>query len=812
MNKVIVNNGTRVNLYALIDNLQTFAETNSANLFRNSILTYGFNVTYSGSTILSNELKVIHDGTTLQVNPGDVLLSGMLYMKVPITQHVSLDGVLGGDHLLYLRHKHIYASPADTISGYTKTLLLHNGGIDTYAYDGFELVWDTDPGVSGLLLADVITRDGIDVTVHDRRATNILRFAPERDVHFQNTDTHTTAPVFYIGGAPDTLMHGRIVTQWVCKPPPNFRLVDISSARTSDDIIPASVKGLAANVQRGLETYEASVLLKWNWDNVIIQKDFGLSSDEIWIYLFEGKTILAEDELVGYIFTHSSNNPATKSGWFIITTNDATQVISTPGRRQIISRTKVGMIPYGFGSTTSIADLPGSPACTGRIHSGAQEYEIEASPVVSLEGVSPERYVHRVDGDYSSSWEDYYLGEELTFKVYSRGGHWGTPAATTLAAGQYTKGFPYLSPVSYNTPTLIRPPSIDSRGAALDLQPITGGLTFNIRGWEGYEQFDLVYKVGWYEYLLFDDPEAKRYKTINRTEALIIPTGDTSMLVTVAVRPLVAGYQAAEPLCSTTNVTGPKTGPVFQVRSFPATIRTWRAWCEIPLMWAYYKLTFIDSPAQSLKQNADFYALTEHRGVTYFPPDTRPYKISAVYVSPGEPYPFNSLTVEFLPYDVVSGTPVQPTQGPCQLEFNTSELGREVFRGNLLSDTSKNHRITGVRLDITSIDNGLGTENNELVTIKVGPSGDSTEADYTQWNISTDLGKFKPIDVPVLPGVNTPDGKIVVSLYNPENEAVNRLSIIGSVSLEYTLSMTTLPTGGTTLPVNPEVQMGPNES
>jgi len=164
MERVIVTEGTKVNLYRLFEDLQDYTKTNAKNICDILFESYGVNVEFDQQgNPLSTDSSLLVSGVGgenfVTVYPGQALTSSLGFINVPTQQVLSLTSLTysgpGDDpHYLYIKHKQIEDTPIGVASGFVYGLGVTDQ-VNSRAHDNYEFVWDNDPTVSGFQLATV---------------------------------------------------------------------------------------------------------------------------------------------------------------------------------------------------------------------------------------------------------------------------------------------------------------------------------------------------------------------------------------------------------------------------------------------------------------------------------------------------------------------------------------------------------------------------------------------------------------------------------------------------------------------------------
>ena len=182
MDRVIVNEGTKVALYELFEDLQNYSQNNFLKVIDLLIESYGVNAdtAQDGSIVTGDTSLEITDvggfANYVNIGAGEALTSGLHYIHLSTPTTYSTAGLSDGYHTLYLRHIYTYSDPVDVMSGFAIGLL---GGSqkNSRMHDSYDFVWDTNPLTSGIALAIVISQSSgnlINVAI-DSRSSNVLK-------------------------------------------------------------------------------------------------------------------------------------------------------------------------------------------------------------------------------------------------------------------------------------------------------------------------------------------------------------------------------------------------------------------------------------------------------------------------------------------------------------------------------------------------------------------------------------------------------------------------------------------------------------
>jgi hypothetical protein len=629
MERVIVNEGTKVALYDLFEDLQDYTHDNFSNVIDLLIERYGINAdtNQDGSIKTTDTSLQVTNGTGtnnyVSIAPGEVLTSGLHYISLTTPTTCSTIGLSNNEHTLYLRHEYSYSAPVDVMSGFAIGLA---GGSqkNSRMHDSYSFVWDTDPLTSGVALWSVIVYNNIaQDLVDDKRPSNVLKFknavlpndllrksepntqtlvgdlsVPELIVaegahsftfttgtgintltgteatalktcsHVQNTDTYTSSSTFYVGGPVGT---GSEVITLGGDPmiPLNFRIVDIDSATKSPFRDDAYVNSkLALMVKTGLISHDASVTLAWNWDNCTIRPT--ITEGLVYVDLNPGTTSVAANALVGYHLWCPD--------WgldFVITANEVSVSSVTYGMSTLLT-----VLPYDIG-TGRIQSMTNSLGILSScwIHSNAEKYELVAIPTRGKIAFPQERHENSIS--YSqvppamNMKVEYPLGEILKFQVRAiRLNH--ATQYKVLTSGSFTKSAGWKSPVYYNNDSeragaIIQIPDIDSTGATIATATTNAGFRVNINGWNLATDFEIVWSAT-PNGIDFNNVYTGRLVTSSRTADIAVASMNRYY---INVRPLISGQAVASPISAQVMSGGGGQNPQVFTYGFPVELKTY---------------------------------------------------------------------------------------------------------------------------------------------------------------------------------------------------------------------------------------------
>lgn len=608
MERVIVNAGTKTNLYELFEDLQDYIRTNQWNLISPMIEQYGIfaNLTPTGDIDPSDtSMKVtgVPGQSYVSIGAGDAITRTQEHLTIPPGQTTSVAGLSTGPHVLYLKHTLSYDTPVDVMSGFAYGL----SGIaknSSRVHDITQVVWDMDPTVSGIVLAEVEVFAGTFASVTDMRPYNLLKFSTsvmpsevirtdftdvqtmsgalgttQLNVHSTNTIIAvvsglttvftlslaqlqqlisqsanqsglsiggTTAASFRVGNSAIGADDGDLVQLAPADPkmPLNIRITDIQSPTLSNTLTKDFMEKLATPVRTGLLSPFAAVYLKWNWDD--IQGDGSYFADTFTVTNSTGSRVWGTNVLAGYRLRVNEYE-------YDIVSNTATDTGT--------GRTNLVVTPAGHAVSISGRRAFGTDYAL--IHSNADMYEITAIPVTATgELVYSDRYETIVSAPITDSGPtimsaicEILLGERVYIRVRAIN---GTQKSTsnTMLAGTYYKSAPFKSQQAYDAPALIKLPDLDSTGVKVGAASNNNGFTINIVGWDAATDYEIAYTT---------DPGGASFTNPNHRKII---TSDKRVDVAttgrdvyyIAVRPLIAGQAVATPLtASVTSGSGDTT-------------------------------------------------------------------------------------------------------------------------------------------------------------------------------------------------------------------------------------------------------------
>jgi hypothetical protein len=548
MQRVIVNEGTKVNLYQLFEDLQNYIQANSKVVLDQLFESFGINALTTISGLIDpsdTSLKVTGAqlANYVSIGAGDAITETYCHLNISPGFTTSLSSLADGDHTLYLQNLMTYDTPIDVVSGFAYGIAGTNTK-NSRAHDSTAVVWDIDPTISGICLVDLTTTGGVlDGMIVDRRVENVLKFNDKilgRYIHTQGTDTGTMASTFRVGNSTAVSNDGVLVALQsdVPMPPKNIRIVDV----TSPTLSPIRSK-----------EYDAAVSVKWNYDNLIgvgsASNTFIIGTD------IDSTNVWQLNELVGYHLYISYTGLD-----YLITANDDT---GTTGN----GVTTLTVLPYKH--TTDIIGMHGTGTRPASIHSNCNEYELVIIPVLDTgEEVISERYE-----DFATlhqglcvmqSTVNLFLGEKVIVKIRAVTGT-SVSDYSEMAAGIYTKLYPYTTIQQYDKPFLVQLPTIDSTGAKIGANSTTNGFTITIVGWDIATDFEICYTTD----ASGPDFMNSTHEKITTRQRSVDVVASGSRVYQVAVRPLISGQAVAD--AKTTTVTSGTGGNLPQGNAYPIT-------------------------------------------------------------------------------------------------------------------------------------------------------------------------------------------------------------------------------------------------
>jgi len=605
MERVIVNEGTKVNLYNLFEDLQNYSTGNFLKVLDLLLDNYGVNADTTqngqvGAGDTSLQVTVGGGGTANYVNvaPGEALTSGLFYLSISSPTTVSLVGLSVGYHTLYFSHQYTYSDPVDVMSGFAIGLL---GGSqkNSRMHDYYKFSWDTGNTPSGVALALVNVLNGSynHTVTADLRFTNILKFKsgvmPSWDVarksepdaqrfiaaiestqfkaydaYNPSTSTFTLTPgsgINSLSGTQATDIKNRVHTQntdyyttasgfWIGGPPG----VGALALTIPDAPMPPlnfRITDISLPNQSNYTLQEYVILMAKEVERGAVTHEAAVTMkwnwDGVLLLNYPGTNQVLVALRPGPTFSVQANELIGYHLWhpagfdYLITDNDASYTYTGN-----VIATHLTLQPYEHAiNIDTLPNITTASATTAWVHSNAESYELTAIPVTrSYDQIIEERYENTVnDSDIlrplaMECKENYFLGEMLNLRVRSR--NYQRSAWTTMAAGSFTKPSPWKSPISYGAPFIVRIPDISSVGASIAAEGSATGFTININGWDVASAFEIVYST---------DPNGTDFNNdraqprVEYSRKIEIATTSSSRYY-IKVRPLIGGQAVAEAL------------------------------------------------------------------------------------------------------------------------------------------------------------------------------------------------------------------------------------------------------------------------
>ena len=639
MERIILARGGRYNLETLFTDLQNYAYGNLTNFIGLTFSSFGVNAktTANGLVDDSDDSLLINFGAnnTLYVTAGEALTSGLHYINVPTTSIAKDDSLPDGTNSLYVKYKPIQDKFVDVIKGGFTT----PGAITTpYRETGsYEFVWNTNPSVSGVWLADVIKSGTNWTQITDKRHTNVLKLStnllpdtvvrtdrtytqeltgtievPQLSVksganelritpgesglqtlsgsdvanfknnsHTQNADTGTTSTAFRIGvgtyGANKEGLLALTTADTVPEIPLNFKVTDITSV-DKPYYLDVDTSLISQSVQNGTISPYANVHLSWNYDNIVGSggwNSFTITSGT-W----------TTDQLDNYLLYLPNYNGGDS---VLITSNSATS-----GSNTLLAVTTIN------GSNVNLSGIVANSANYGYIYTDADKYEISAVPV--KDGIIQNDYRTEiiVSGPFIDSQGDattittnkykfpllvgqsYYI-DIVASKTFNKSN------SVRLASGTYTKDSNKYTSASqsYASPLVLTMPTLKTDGVYLVAYPKPYGFLAQIvdnNKWSEANNFEFVWTPD-NNGASFTDSNMSRMILSEKT---LRATVNDARRYNIKVRPLMAGQSVLDTSVSASGIQanilsgGGGTMPdVFAIAQFPATHRTYSGVCDI---------------------------------------------------------------------------------------------------------------------------------------------------------------------------------------------------------------------------------------
>jgi len=227
MEREIVNAGAKLSLSSLFEHLQDDVKLNTYRDFDQIIDTYGINCdTVSGLVPASDTtLKVTAAGAQIAINTGTGLTAAFNYIDVSTPDTSTPPG--NNTYTVYIKYVENQDEQVDIINGF-----LYATGEPTVPSRGhadYEIVYDTDPGVSGLTLAEIVVSTGTVQSVTDLRHANVLKLK------------HCVFPDTVVKIDRDSDIAGKLTANYIgTKGPEGYEMLINTAGMTQDEELSAS--------------------------------------------------------------------------------------------------------------------------------------------------------------------------------------------------------------------------------------------------------------------------------------------------------------------------------------------------------------------------------------------------------------------------------------------------------------------------------------------------------------------------------------------------------------------------------------------
>lgn len=393
MNKIIVQEGMKYSLPTLIEDLQSFIQQNTIDRFKPAFESFGVHAELSGLFMSPSDFSLKVTGVGVgwaSVASGSGLTEAFNYICVPSGITIPLPAS-AGTSTLYVQHSGVHSDYVNQQSGFyfneTGVNLLSTA---TRERDGYRLIWDRNPGISGIVLADVVYSGSTISSISDRRSENVLKLkvdefldtAIRKDTaklqtmlsgittpyavvsegvhsltlspgtagiqnvtsddivvwlektHTQNTDTSTTSPEYRVGvGTLGTLLTGLPIktVEDPPLPPLNFRVTDVFSPSLMQAPASETVGLLSLGLRQAPFKAISNVVIEWDWDDITGTGGNG-------VFTVTNSPEFKEDDLVGYFLYFVANG---KVYDLAIIANDATIVATDSTKPRILGTSAV---------------------------------------------------------------------------------------------------------------------------------------------------------------------------------------------------------------------------------------------------------------------------------------------------------------------------------------------------------------------------------------------------------------------------------------------------------------------------------------
>lgn len=526
MEKVIAPQGSKVDLTELVDSIQNTSANNMKDLMDTIFKSYG--VLYSGVSDTSLQLSQ-YSTDSVEVSPGMAIVPAGHPIAVTGNDPVEdrrltiTDGYSGSVWISYVPFT---TDPVQILDGFA---WLPSGSQyeDSIQYPYYALV-AADPGLSGVELATV-HRDGSNVYITDLRADNKLQFYDQL-MHFQNTDWYTTATDFKVGvGDPNYGDGAGLSVKLVPETPLDpirTRISNISPLSLFDHIDASAEANIPVGIRQGFMWPQVGVTIQWGFDYITGtggSSQFRMEGYESTVHT---ETIqFSADELIGYYLRVDGTE-------YLIVDNDATD---GSNYTQLYLT-----LPNGAGAGTVPSANSANPA---KLHHNADRYKIKAQAIslggsnltigsvqteVGLGATPPEQ---NVDLQLNLGWKYEIRVQALNDEEKSN--------TITMPAGKYMDLG--INEETYNSPFIVKVPSIDMTGADVTAVADDAGFKITIIGMDEATDFEIVYTT---------DNSGADFTNLNHQRII---TSDRVVNVAaigireynIKVRPLRGGYVAS---------------------------------------------------------------------------------------------------------------------------------------------------------------------------------------------------------------------------------------------------------------------------
>ena len=524
----------------------------------------------------------------------------------------------------------------------------------------------------------------------------------------------------------------------------NLRVTDVSSVTVYETETGNDVNMTRSSSDR--VAMELDVTIEWGYEDVTGQGElFTESAVNMW-FIDASVGTFAADELVGsYLYLPSTTDN------LIITGNEITDTYATK-----IYVTNVDGTDW---DGTSIVVNSSNPAF---IHSNADYYVLRDYPKTTLFWGLGNGMDHRVESELSDIGNKIVLrlktGSLHRFRVQAvRGKNRST--WVEMPAGSYEK---YGNTQLYSNEFNVIPPQIDSTGAAVAAHTATTGFVINITGWDDADIYEAVYTTD-NAGADFNNPEHSITTSIGNTKAIFV-LSNTAADYTYKVRPLIGGYQVADPLPSTaTTVT---SGAVGVGRRDEVITSSY-----------YVHETYDLSIDTVTSSSADSYRLTLSSIIS---PSNSGESVDGLTSNAvgeiisdvsGNEYAILSINASGTSIRVraITGTSAAPTTGAANVG-----VVKRARRISKINNVTKDYEIIRIDVDCDTID-------GEDITLRVYQEGKENEADTIIIN-ATDAQFTTNSDVKLIQ-LNG-DRNLIIDLYDPSvTDPKNTGSFSGRVTI-----------------------------